>query len=261
MRGDPTTKIRDLLAEKVVQARENDFFKLLDVTEEASPQEIKLNYFRLARLVHPDSLQKASLMDRKPEAALVFEKITLAYQTLTDPVKRKAYIESRASAKSVPASSETGKVMEEAAKIALHQGKMLLNRRAWALAESHFKHYTELKPNDPRGFLFLGWCLFQNQERPLEARLEEARVCFSRALKLDEKNADAHYYMALYFKQKGALDMVEKHLKKALAINKDHVNANREMRLLRMRTGATPAQLSVGEYLKGLWEKITKKKK
>lgn len=259
MSKEPTTKIRDILAEKVVQAEKGDFFALLDVDENASHQDVKASYFRLARLVHPDSLQKQSLADRKADAAVVFEKVTLAYQTLSDPARRKAYMESRASGKPMPPSPEQGKQLEEAAKIALHQGKMLLNRRAWSQAEAHFKQLTQLKPDDPRGFVFLGWCLFQNQDKPLETRMEEARVCFSRALKLDENNADVHYYLALYFKQKGSPDMVEKHLKKALSIDKNHVNAAREMRLLEMRAGTEPSQPSVGDYLKGLWGKLKKK--
>jgi len=258
---EPTTQIRDILTTKVRQAKEGDLFALLDLESDATPQEIKQAYFRLARLVHPDSLQKQSLQDRKADAAFVFERVTQAYQTLIDPRKREAYLRSLEGGGPVVESESEGRLAEEQAKIALYQGKTMLNRRAYSEAEKFFKQFTELKPNDARGFLFLGWCLFQNKDRELNERLEEARAAFKQALKLDEFSADAHYYLALYYKEKGMMDQVRKHLKAALELKKDHVPALREQRLLDMRgTSDQPGTPSVGEFVKGLFSRFGKKK-
>lgn len=251
--------MRDILAEKVSQAKKGDYYALLDLPEDAGDKDIKDAYFRLARLVHPDSIQKQSLQDRKDDAAFIFEKVTEAYQVLMDPRRKQAYLDARGTANPALAVEQNNKMQGEAAKISLHQGKMLLNRRAYSEAEVHFKKFTELKPEDARGYLFLGWCLFQNQDRPLMVRLEEARASFNRALKLDENSADAHYYLALYHKQKGDHDAMAKHLKKALGINKDHVPARREQRLVEMRGNLKPDQPTIGSYLKGVFGKLKKK--
>ncbi len=262
MAKESTSQIIDVLSRKLEQAQNNDFYALLDLEESATEDEIKRAYFRVARMVHPDTIQKQALGDRKEDAAFIFEKVTEAFQTLSNPSRRTAYLKGRGGAPGAPvAPKAASKLQEEQAKIALHHGKMLLNRRSYSQAEAHFREYTELKPDDARGFLFLGWSLFQNTERPLDARLEDARAAFTQAIKLDDESADAHYYLSLYHKEKGEYDKVEKHLKKALEIKKDHVPALREQRLLQMRAGASkPTQPTIGEFFKDLWSKLNKKR-
>lgn len=257
MSKEPTGRIRDILSVKVEQARDGDFIGLLECGENFTDKDLKDAYFKLARLVHPDSIQKQSLADRKEDAAYIFEKLTEAFQTLKDPTKRKAWEGRRKAGQ--PAAADKGKMLEEQAKISLHQGKMLLNRRAYAEAEAQFKRYTDLRADDVRGLLFLGWAIFQNQSRPLDARLEEARICFNRAQKMQPNNADCYYYMALYYKERGQFAEVERQLKKTLDINKDHVGALRERRLLEMRQGQGLSTQSVGGYLKDLFGKFKKK--
>lgn len=257
MTREPTSQLIDILTAKVEQAKAGDYVALLDLTENATEDDVKKAYFRLARMVHPDTIRKQSLMDRKNDAAFVFEKVTEAYQLLSDPDQRGRYLRGEKVEDSPP---QNGKMLEEQAKIALHHGKMLLKRRAYSEAESHFREYANLKPEDARGFLFLGWSLFQNRDRDLETRLEEARVAFERALKLDESSADAHYYMALYHKQREDFDSVGKCLKKALKADPRHVPSQRETRLLEMRAKVQPEQASIGDYLKGMWARVNKKK-
>jgi len=52
---------------------------------------------------------------------------------------------------------------------------------------------------------------------------------------------------------------VERQLKKCIELNKDHVGALRERRLLEMRQGQGPGVQSVGGYLKDLLGKFKKK--
>ncbi len=260
MAREPTSKVRDILSEKVEQAKAGDHFALLDVPDTASDGEIKEAYFRLARTVHPDSLQKYNLSDRREDAAFVFEKVTQAFQTLSDPVKRKTYIQARREGKQEATPEEASRAIQEQAKIALHQGKMLLNRRAWGQAETFFRQLVGLKPDEAMGHVLLGWSLFQNKEKDLNTRLEEARGSFQKAIKLDETNADAHYYLALYYKELGNADQVAKYIKATLELNRNHVPALREKRLVEMRDQQKPAQPGVGEYLKGLFGRLGKKK-
>lgn len=256
MSREPTSKIRDILSEKHKLAKENDLLALLDLREESSLTEIKDAYFRLARMVHPDSLQKYQLQDRKEEAALVFEKVTEAFQILSDPARKKAYFEARKGGQPAQSPEAKGKMMEEQAKIALHQGKMMLNRKGWAAAEEYFHQYSQIRPEDAKGYVLLGWALFQNQHKELNVRLEEARAAFQKAIALDDTNADAHFYLALYHKERGQYDQVEKFINTTLKLNRNHVNAQRELRLLQMRQQqAAPSQPSVVDYLKGLFSK------
>nr|HAT8713574.1 DnaJ domain-containing protein [Legionella jordanis] len=59
-----------------------DFYALLEIDKYATQEEIKAAYKRLARLYHPD---------KAPDKEEEFKKISEAYETLSDPKKRRAY--------------------------------------------------------------------------------------------------------------------------------------------------------------------------
>jgi molecular chaperone DnaJ len=64
---------------------QRDLYEVLGVTQDATQDEIKRAYRRLAREHHPD------VNHHDPEAELRFKEINLAYQTLSDPARRRQY--------------------------------------------------------------------------------------------------------------------------------------------------------------------------
>jgi molecular chaperone DnaJ len=62
-----------------------DFYALLGVTRDATPDEIKKAYRRKAREHHPDANQG------DPEAEARFKEVSVAYEVLSDPDKRQQY--------------------------------------------------------------------------------------------------------------------------------------------------------------------------
>jgi molecular chaperone DnaJ len=61
-----------------------DLYAVLGVSREATPEEIKKAYRRLARELHPD-------VNRDPEAEQRFKQVTAAYEVLSDPARRRQY--------------------------------------------------------------------------------------------------------------------------------------------------------------------------
>jgi molecular chaperone DnaJ len=61
-----------------------DYYELLGVTRDASPEEMKKAYRKLARELHPDT-------NPDPAATERFKEIAVAYETLSDPERRQRY--------------------------------------------------------------------------------------------------------------------------------------------------------------------------
>lgn len=65
-------------------ARVPDLYAVLGVRPESSDEEIKRAYRKLARELHPD-------VNKDPEAERRFKEVSAAYQTLSDPARRRQY--------------------------------------------------------------------------------------------------------------------------------------------------------------------------
>lgn len=68
---------------------EKDYYKVLGVSKDAKPEEIKKAFRKLARQYHPDQ-NKANA-----DAEAKFKEISEANSVLSDPDKRKEYDEAR----------------------------------------------------------------------------------------------------------------------------------------------------------------------
>src|ERR1700687_1520531 len=68
---------------------EKDFYKELGVSSDASPDEIKRAYRKLARDLHPDANPNDSAAEER------FKAVSEAHNVLSDPGKRKEYDETR----------------------------------------------------------------------------------------------------------------------------------------------------------------------
>ena len=64
--------------------KQDNFYSVLNVSKKASQEDLKKAYFALAKKYHPD-------VNTSPEAKERFAKISAAYETLSNPEKRRVY--------------------------------------------------------------------------------------------------------------------------------------------------------------------------
>lgn len=68
----------------VLTLAQKDYYKILAVSKTASQADLKRAYRKLSLKYHPDK-------NSSPDAAEKFAEISVAYDTLSDPEKRKVY--------------------------------------------------------------------------------------------------------------------------------------------------------------------------
>ena len=67
-------------------ADKKDYYEILGVNKDATDEELKKAYRKLAKKYHPDANP-----DNKAEAEAKFKEVNEAYENLSDPQKRKMY--------------------------------------------------------------------------------------------------------------------------------------------------------------------------
>jgi len=68
-----------------------DLYEILQLKKEADAKEIKKNYRKLALKCHPDKLKKNSSEKEKNEANVLWQKISIAYDILSNEKSRAKY--------------------------------------------------------------------------------------------------------------------------------------------------------------------------
>jgi DnaJ family protein C protein 7 len=68
------------------KAKKKDYYKILGLTNKATPDEIKKAYRKLAPKYHPDKNNETP--ESRKNAEKMFREVSEAYQVLSDPQKR-----------------------------------------------------------------------------------------------------------------------------------------------------------------------------
>jgi tetratricopeptide (TPR) repeat protein len=82
---------REQVAELLRQLGEATYYHLLGIDPGSGAREVHEAYDRVARLVHPHNARRLGLEGREGVLQLLFERATIAYLTLSDIDRRKAY--------------------------------------------------------------------------------------------------------------------------------------------------------------------------
>src|SRR5438105_6955149 len=141
---------------------ELDYFQILKVGQNSSPNEIKAAYYRESRAYHPDRFSTLGPGDLKDNIGRIYKRINEAYVCLRDDVKRTKYLadvlgpERQKKIRFVEASEQEMKKEKEQEVGTTPQGRKFyiagladMAAQRFAGAERNFKLAVTYEPNNP----------------------------------------------------------------------------------------------------------------
>ena len=212
-----------------------DYFSLLGVTAETDSEGLRRAYFALAKRYHPDRFRHEHLTpDLQARVDEVFQRLRLAYETLSDPSRRRAYLDrpqGEAPSEGVE-TRESQNLMQ--AEVAFRKGQALLREGHTARALKLLQSAVAIRPDDPEYLSACAWAL--HRLRP-EDRVQAtaARDMLLRAAELNPAADVTQLRLGYLLRLEGRESEAERRFEIAVMCNPDCVPALRELRLIEMR--------------------------
>ena len=219
-------ELRDLQA-RLERMRKESAFQILGVPDYADSAVVKAAYFKLAKQFHPDTIAAGASPDLARVKAEIFAAIGEANRILSDPEARARYKQTLA--EGGPADVDVQALLQ--AEETFNKGVVLVRARRFVEAVKAFD--TAITANSKEGefYAWRGYArYFTNPDKKVSA--VDALRDLNQALKLNERCAQAHYFIGQIQKLGGDSAGALKHFKKCVHIDATHVDAQREIRLL-----------------------------
>jgi curved DNA-binding protein CbpA len=183
-----------------------DYYAIIEAWPTSSIDDIKKNYFRLAKLYHPD------VAGDIPENRERFKLINEAYSVLSNPQKRQEYDEllrkSHQGGRSAVAIQEKDR---RSAAIAFTQAKEAIRQGRYDKAALLLKSAIKYDSTRPAYHSWYGFSLAM-----LNTKLHDARDACKKALQMEFYNADYHANLGFVYFKAGLKNLSIKHFEDAL---------------------------------------------
>ena len=188
-------------------------FNILEVPPDASPEDIKAAYHRLAKRWHPDRYTG----DEKVEAEAKFRELAEAFSTLKDSAKRLAFQQQVPKAQSAAVAAEFESAQERSpedwaamAKTAFDEGNV---GQARALI-----HYAIRLDSEKPHYQTLLASILEQEGGDLRAVVKALET----AVRLAPRDVESHIRLAIHFQTLGLAARAQRHLQLAKEISPNH---------------------------------------
>jgi hypothetical protein len=226
---------RHEIANKAASIEGANFYQVLGVESGADAGVIQNAFLQLAKRWHPDRLP-APLADLKPVVTRVFARMTEAHQILTNPRNRAEY--DKLSAGGGNSDDEQRKVQEVLrAASAFQKAEVLAKREDWAAALKVAEQAYLGDPNQAEYGALYAWVAARASESP---NYEELLQILARSVKMQRNNVKVRLYRAAVFKLAGQAQEAMRDYRVVSDLDPTNVEAQRELRLHRMRKESSP---------------------
>ena len=238
------------------KAKTKNYYELLDVSGNASPDEIKKSYYSLAKKYHPDRYHQSKSEDLKNALDVIFSTLAQAYDTLKVPATRGSYdakvfrLEAPAGSSSdrpAPIAPTSGPPQPKLAELNYRQGRSHYDQQDYWSAVQAFRQSVRFEPQVARYRYWLAMALSKNAKWR-----REAEEHFLKALELEQFIADYYVGLGMLYKDAGMQKRAENQFKQALQLDPGNKVAQATLDIF---LAANAKKGSGLDTLKGLFKK------
>jgi curved DNA-binding protein CbpA len=220
--------------ESVLRRAENidreNYFSMLGVGRDASEADIQNAYYALAKAWHPDRLPPELAHLRDP-ASKVFARMSEAFETLSDPAKRKRYVDVMKGGGGTP--EEANKIQQILDAASDFQRAEILWKKNDPGAEEYITRAYQADP-EQADYIAL-YAMVQLGKRSADAAVDDLMKLCDRAIENHERCERAYFCRAMLKKRIGKIESAMTDFRAAYEINPKNLDAAREVRLHEMR--------------------------
>ena len=237
----PGSGLDELLAEDVNQTnfREEvvnlfnrlasaNYYEILGLTRKAGKNEIVQSYSDLSRKFHPDQFRNQELRDLAEKAFEIFNRITVAYTTLTNERTREEYNHSMEKERIQNLFSDDSLDPSEARR-QYERGMILYQEGDMRGALKAFDLAASIDPSVSDYYTGLG--LLQTMEIDGKSpNITEAERMFKKAISLKPEEARNYFYLGQIYKSREEYTLAREYLRKALEKRPNYAQAKSELK-------------------------------
>jgi curved DNA-binding protein CbpA len=218
-------ELRELQA-RAERVRKENHFQQLGLPENTDATRVKAAYFKLAKQFHPDTVPPEAPAELARVKAEIFAAIGEANRVLADDASRARYKETLASGGQADVDVQAVLAAEDT----FNKGTAQVRARRFVEAVKTFDDAIAANPREGEFYAWRGYARFFTIQDKKVAMVEALRD-LNQSLKLNERCAPAHYFIGQLYKLTGDAATALKHFKRCVAIDPQHVNAQREIRI------------------------------
>jgi tetratricopeptide (TPR) repeat protein len=223
------------ISERAATIDRADYFMMLDLSRDATHEEVESAFFALAKHWHPDRLPH-ELAPVREACSRVFARMSEARSTLSDEEARKRYMTLLAEGSGSPEMQESvAKVLEAARDF--QKAEICFRRNDIVQAEALCRKATEADPTQADYLALLAWLVATKPESQSSEKTLECIKTLDHAVSLNNRCEKAYFWRAMLFKRLGKTDLATKDFKRVVDLNPRNIDAAREVRLQSMRGG------------------------